>query len=201
MPRSAQPRCICPSGCKTVVGYYRAFGTTGDSHVRPRRWCEPCRIAGCNAIRIGTKCPVYLKSKKRSRYGVKRVRVQMADGSERSIASQHEATRSGELRYLEAHGHISNLEEQVAYELRLEGRRVVLEGGVLIETYVADARYRAPANGPVVVEDSKDNLITRDYERKRKWMLQVYGITIYEHHKARGNKCRKPSLSRKPSRA
>lgn len=86
-------------------------------------------------------------------------------------ASRKEARRAAELALLQKIGAISDLEEQVKYELipKQEGERAV--------HYIADFQYLE--NGQLVTEDSK-GFRTRDYVLKRKLMLLKYGIKIRE---------------------
>ncbi len=86
-------------------------------------------------------------------------------------ASKREARRAGELHLMQQCGLISDLEEQVKYELvpKQEGERAV--------TYTADFRYQE--DGKTVVEDSK-GMKTQQYVIRRKLMLHKYGIKIRE---------------------
>ena len=85
--------------------------------------------------------------------------------------SKREAVRAAELHLLERAGKISDLREQVRYELipKQEGERAL--------HYVADFVYRQ--GGETVVEDVK-GMKTREYVIKRKLMLHVHGIRIRE---------------------
>lgn len=115
-----------------------------------------------------------------SKYGA----VRTADGH----ASLKEARRARLLRMLERRGVISDLREQVAYELipaqydncgrDLKGRevRVCLERSC---SYVADFVYTDNATGETVVEDTK-GVRTPEYIIKRKLMLAVHNIRIKE---------------------
>lgn len=100
-------------------------------------------------------------------------------------ASRLEARRAFELKVLERKGIISELREQVRFELLpsqygecgkdLKGKTVK----VLLERpcfYIADFVYR-DANGNMVVEDTK-GFHTKDYIIKRKLMLYIHGIII-----------------------
>lgn len=101
-------------------------------------------------------------------------------------ASRKEHRRAETLRILERAGAISDLREQVRYELipsqygecglDFKGRvkRVLLERPV---HYVADFVYIQ--DGKTVVEDTK-GFRTPDYIIKRKLMLYRYGIRIKE---------------------
>ena len=83
--------------------------------------------------------------------------------------SIREKTRYQELKLLEAHGAISDLQVQQSF-------RIVIDK-ILICRYVADFVYFE--NGFRVVEDSK-GFKTREYIIKRKLMLAVLGIEIRE---------------------
>ena len=87
-------------------------------------------------------------------------------------ASKRENKRAQDLRLLEKLGEISDLEEQVKYELipKQEGERAV--------TYTADFRYR-DKEGKLHVEDSK-GFKTQQYILRRKMMLYFHGIRIEE---------------------
>ena len=86
-------------------------------------------------------------------------------------ASRKEARRAAELQLMERAGVISNLEEQVKYELipKQEGERAV--------TYTADFRY--VQDGEVVVEDAK-GVRTQQYILRRKLMLFRHGVKVLE---------------------
>lgn len=87
-------------------------------------------------------------------------------------ASRKEAKRAEQLQWMAAAGEISELQEQVEYELvpKQPGERAV--------KYVADFVYRNKA-GALVVEDTK-GFRTPVYNIKRKLMLWVHGIRIVE---------------------
>jgi hypothetical protein len=88
-------------------------------------------------------------------------------------ASKAEHRRAGELKLLERAGKISDLKEQVRFELvpKKDGDRAV--------TYVADFTYIE--NGNFVVEDCK-GFKTPVYNLKKRLMLHVHGIKIRETH-------------------
>lgn len=91
--------------------------------------------------------------------------------------SVREYRRAQELKLLEKQGIISNLEEQVRYELIPSQRG---KGMKVIERachYIADFQYIK--DGETVVEDSK-GMKTKEYIIKRKLMLYVHGIRIKE---------------------
>lgn len=93
-------------------------------------------------------------------------------------ASKKEHCRAGQLQMMLRAGLISNLQEQVRYQLIPPQRN---NDGKLIEracSYVADFVY-TDSKGHVVVEDTK-GVRTKDYIIKRKLMLKVHGIRIKE---------------------
>lgn len=92
--------------------------------------------------------------------------------------SKREHKRARELRFMQMDGQITDLREQVTYELLPNQRG---KDGKVIERavkYVADFVYR-DRNGNTVVEDSK-GMKTQVYILKRKLMLQVHGVRIQE---------------------
>lgn len=93
-------------------------------------------------------------------------------------ASRKEHRRANELRLLERAGVISNLQEQVRYEIIPTQRGP--DGRVLERAchYVADFVY-VDDKGRLVVEDTK-GVRTEVYRIKRKLMLHVHGIRIIE---------------------
>jgi len=88
-----------------------------------------------------------------------------------SYASKREAKRANELKLLARAGEITDLEEQVPFEL------IPKQLGERSCKYVADFRYKE--NGVTVVEDAKGY---RDpvYRIKRKLMMFVHGIRVRE---------------------
>jgi hypothetical protein len=91
--------------------------------------------------------------------------------------SRKEAQRAQELRLMLKAGVISNLREQVPYELIPAQKN---EYGKIIERaviYKADFVY--DEKGKTVVEDTK-GVRTKEYIIKRKLMLYEYGIRIRE---------------------
>lgn len=102
--------------------------------------------------------------------------------------SRKEHRRACELRLLQRAGQISNLREQVRFQLippqygtcgkDLKGRdtRVLLERAC---NYIADFVYTDNATGQTIVEDTK-GMRTKEYIIKRKLMLYVHGIRISE---------------------
>lgn len=103
-------------------------------------------------------------------------------------ASRKEHRRANELRLMQRAGIISNLKEQVRFELipaqygtcgkDFNGRdtRILLERAC---TYIADFVYTDNATGQTIVEDTK-GMRTDVYRIKRKLMLHVHGIRISE---------------------
>jgi hypothetical protein len=97
-------------------------------------------------------------------------RAQKTDG----YASKKEARRAGELKLMQSAGVISDLREQVTYE--------ILPSMPLIKCpkplrYIADFAYKQ--DGVDVVEDVK-GFKTREYRIKRRLMLFVHKIVIKE---------------------
>lgn len=93
-------------------------------------------------------------------------------------ASRKEHRRANELKLLQKAGIISNLREQVRYELIPAQYD---KQGKLIErscSYVADFVY-TDKNGETIVEDAK-GMRTDVYRIKRKLMLHVHGVKIIE---------------------
>ena len=103
--------------------------------------------------------------------------VRVTLGSEK-FDSKREARRYQELLLLQIAGKIADLKRQVKYVLipsqRIDGKVVEREC-----SYVADFVYTDTSTGKEIVEDSK-GAKTKDYIIKRKLMLCVHGIKIYE---------------------
>lgn len=112
----------------------------------------------------------------------------------RGYDSAKEAERARVLHLLEKAGKISELREQVKFELipkqtEMGTRIVTRRGRQEIQTlekvverpvvYVADFVYYDPVTEETVVEDAK-GVRTKDYIIKRKLMLWVHGIRIRE---------------------
>lgn len=94
--------------------------------------------------------------------------------------SKKEAKRAAELKLLEKAGVISNLQEQVVYELIPAQYRIVNGKKKCIERaikYIADFQY--VENGNTVVEDVK-GFRTDVYRIKKKLMLYFHNIRIKE---------------------
>ena len=86
-------------------------------------------------------------------------------------ASKREARRASELKLLERAGKISELHEQVRFEL------IKKQNGEPARYYVADFTYME--NGQLVVEDCK-GYRTQVYQLKRAMMLDRHGIKVRE---------------------
>ena len=90
---------------------------------------------------------------------------------------------------LERAGEIKDLKRQVKFELLPAqrepdtiGKRGGIHKGKVIENavnYIADFVYTDCRSGKQVVEDSK-GMRTKDYIIKRKLMLYIHGIRIFE---------------------
>ena len=96
--------------------------------------------------------------------------------------SKKEKKRAGILSLMEKQGLISDLREQVPFELipsqygDINGKRKCIERGC---KYLADFVYTE--NGEMVVEDTKSPITrTKDYIIKRKLMLYIHKIQIRE---------------------
>ena len=107
--------------------------------------------------------------RKANKYGAKRVGTH---------ASQKEHDRANTLKMWQRAGVISNLREQVPYELIPAHR---FEDGTLERAckYIADFVYTDNETGATVVEDTK-GVRTKEYIIKRKLMLYMHGIRIKE---------------------
>lgn len=117
--------------------------------------------------------------RKANKYGAKRVG---------GHASKKEHNRAMQLRLWQRAGLISDLREQVPYELipaqyghagtDLKGRpvRALLERAC---KYIADFVYTDSKTGQIIVEDTK-GVRTKEYIIKRKLMLYLHGIRIKE---------------------
>lgn len=94
-------------------------------------------------------------------------------------ASRKEHRRAEQLKLMQMAGEISNLREQVSFELIPAQRD---KAGNLLERscrYIADFVYTDNVTGLTIVEDTK-GFRTPDYRIKRKLMLHVHGIRITE---------------------
>lgn len=118
-------------------------------------------------------------SRKRNKYGAKRVGEH---------ASKKEHNRANQLKLWQRAGLISNLREQVPFELipaqygecgtDLKGKpvRVCIEKSC---KYIADFVYTDNETGQTIIEDTK-GVRTKEYIIKRKLMLYLHGIRIKE---------------------
>lgn len=125
----------------------------------------------------GRRKPAY--EPKRNKYGAQRVGEH---------ASRKEHNRAVQLKLWQRAGVISNLREQVPFELipaqyvecgsDLKGKpvRMCIEKSC---KYIADFVYTDNETGQTIVEDTK-GVRTKDYVIKRKLMLHVHGIRIKE---------------------
>jgi hypothetical protein len=109
---------------------------------------------------------------KRSKYGAKKVNGYM---------STKESKRAEILKLLQRNGTISDLQEQVKYNL-LPKQEVLGFNGKLIcgrreMNYIADFVYSE--NGLQIVEDVK-GFRTPEYKRKARLMEKIHGIKIKE---------------------
>ena len=111
----------------------------------------------------------------RRKFGNKKVEI---DGH--VFDSKKESRRYAELRLLEKAGEISGLQTQVPFVLIPAQKD---EKGRVIEraaSYVADFVYNSK-DGRLIVEDTKSPATRTDvYRLKKKLMLKVHGIRIYE---------------------
>lgn len=109
------------------------------------------------------------KGKRKNKYGAKR-----SGGYD----STREHRRACQLKFMERAGLISNLREQVQYELIPEQQDAY--GNTLSScSYRADFVYIDTETGQEIVEDTK-GYRTDEYMMKRKLMLLVHGISILE---------------------
>lgn len=91
--------------------------------------------------------------------------------------SKKERDRATQLKFMKLAGEISDLREQVKYEL-IPSQKI---DGKVVEkpcAYIADFVYK-DKDGNEVVEDTK-GFRTSEYIIKRKLMLHVHGIKIKE---------------------
>lgn len=108
--------------------------------------------------------------RKRNKYGAERIGRH---------ASKKEHNRALQLRLMQRAGVISDLREQVSFELIPAQRDAESR---LIERacrYIADFVYTDNETGKTVVEDAK-GVRTKEYIIKRKLMLEVHRIRIKE---------------------
>jgi hypothetical protein len=95
--------------------------------------------------------------------------------------SRKEHKRALELKQMAKAGIITDLQEQVPFELLPKQEVIGFNGKMMCGRrsmkYIADFVYIE--NGVQVVEDSK-GFRTPEYKRKRNLMLKIHGITIKE---------------------
>lgn len=91
-------------------------------------------------------------------------------------SSKKEAARAAQLKVLERIGDISDLKEQVKFELLPTQKRADGSKERKVE-YVADFTYQV--DGECIVEDTK-GFPTDVWIIKRKLMLFIHGITVLE---------------------
>ena len=132
----------------------------------------PPKKERCNVQAVTSPLPPTNSKPSKSKYHAQKTTV---DGIE--FDSKLEAHRYCELKTLEKAGKISDLRLQVPYELipkhEIEGIKI------RATKYIADFVYKDERTGEEIVEDTK-GFKTSDYKRKKKQMLQRYGIEIHE---------------------
>ena len=110
--------------------------------------------------------------KKRSKYGSKKVN---------GYDSAKEAKRAEILKLMQQNGYISDLREQVPFELLPKQEALGFNGKLICGRramkYIADFVYIE--NGEQVVEDAK-GFRTPEYKRKANLMKSIHGIIIKE---------------------
>ena len=118
----------------------------------------------------------FARGGRKNKYGAKRVG---------DHASQKEHDRATQLKLWQRAGVISNLREQVSFELIPAQYALDAKGKKIIPAlehscrYIADFVYTDNDTGQVIVEDTK-GVRTKEYIIKRKLMLYVHGIRIKE---------------------
>lgn len=92
----------------------------------------------------------------------------------RSFSSKKEARRYGELRLLQQAGHISDLDTQPKFPLRVNGQ--------LVCTYIADFGYTNLKTGLRVTEDVKSAITRKNpvYRIKVKLLHALEGVSVVE---------------------
>lgn len=91
--------------------------------------------------------------------------------------SRREAERARILRLMQKAGEITDLKEQVKFEL-IPAQYINGKCAERAVTYIADFTY-TDKNGNLIVEDAK-GVRTEKYIIKRKLMLYVHGIRVQE---------------------
>ena len=119
----------------------------------------------------------FARGGKKNKYGAKRVGTH---------ASKKEHNRANELKLWQRAGLISNLREQVPYELIPAQYAEVgkdSKGRPVLECIEKSVKYKADfvyeMDGQTIVEDTK-GVRTKEYVIKRKLMLFLHGIRIKE---------------------
>jgi hypothetical protein len=115
-----------------------------------------------------------IKGRKRHKYGVNKEKA-------RGYDSIREANRADQLKWMEKAGEISELREQVRYDLApsfyvegVDGKPVCVHKAMF---YKADFVYIK--NGAEIVEDAK-GVRTEEYKKKKNLMRRIHGIEIKE---------------------
>lgn len=132
---------------------------------------EPKNLSSAKVTNSGNSG--LINSQIKSETDLKReIRPKFGNKRTNGYASKREAQRAADLQLLLKIGEISDLQEQVKFELipKQEGERAV--------TYTADFVYR-DKSGEVVVEDSK-GMKTQQYIIRRKLMLFIHKIRVRE---------------------
>ena len=115
---------------------------------------------------------------RQNKYGAKEIHV---DGVR--MASAKEAARFLELRFMQKHGLIADLETQPVYPLHImELWRSGLPMRITtVGRYTADFRYTNLETGEIVVEDTKSNPTKTEAYKLRVSVAQaVHGFTVTE---------------------
>lgn len=105
---------------------------------------------------------------RRNKYGVSAKEDRTLDGI--VFASKKEMTRYSELKLMEQAGAIEQLQLQPKWDIVVNGQKIC--------SYVGDFFY-VDSDGKAVVEDTK-GMKTPAYRLKKKLMLAVHGIDIWE---------------------
>lgn len=141
--------------------------------------CTASRLCKRPAFEVeGLPRPVCLKhavKQGQSRYGVTRTK---------GGRSKSEGNRAVMLALAEKARMIRNLRREVKFELRLDGMKVVLEGGTLVDALYMDFVYERKEGKKwvLVFEDHKNGLFTDSYRRHKRWFEEIYG-PIFESGK------------------
>lgn len=112
-----------------------------------------------------------------SKYNARKVTVTMDDGTEHTFDSRHEAQVYGDLWLRQQAGEISGLKLQVPFVLI--PKQEAPSGKKYRECkYIADFVF-FDQDGKMVVQDAK-GFRTKEYQLKKKLMLEKWGIEIEE---------------------